>query len=117
MEYHKITDKDFMISTLANISVSYGVLGLDCKRRSVSINGNTYYFYPEGASACYSCMVNQTNVLSMDNKDVYEYLKGFSSKGIQYYVKLKYYQALGRERYSAYKVRYMQLDENGHPAY
>jgi hypothetical protein len=119
-EYHKIIDKDFQILTGNEYSEVYGVLALDCKRRSVSINGSTYYFYPEGASACYSCVVNQTDVVSMDNKDIYEYLKSnYSGNSIRllWVLNWDYYQALGRERYSAYKVRYMQLDENGHPAY
>ena len=59
----------------------------------------TLYFYPHWNLGCYTCYVAQTNTeSSFDN--IYEYLDGLSNKTL---AKL-YYTALGRERYSMYKV-------------
>lgn len=94
-EYHKITDKDILENLSSN---SYGALSLDFKRRSINSNGNTVYYYPESAFACYNCVVNQSNTQRIGPGGVYEYLDKLSDSKYNT-LKQKYYTALGRERY------------------
>ena len=74
-----------------------GIFNIDFERKSImTSDGNTHYYYPHKELGCYDCYVAQTNNNSVSN--IYEYLDDFPT------LAKIYYTALGRERYSMYKV-------------
>ena len=98
-EYHRVTHEG--LENMVNEKTSRGVFNIDMERKSLgsTTSETTLYFYPHWNLGCYTCYVAQTNTEnSIDN--IYEYLDGLTNKAL---AKL-YYTALGRERYSMYKV-------------
>lgn len=98
-EYHRVTHEG--LENMVNEKKSRGVFNIDMERKSLgsTTSETTLYFYPHWNLGCYTCYVAQTNTEnSIDN--IYEYLDGLTNKAL---AKL-YYTALGRERYSMYKV-------------
>ena len=97
--YHRVTHKG--LENMVNTTTSRGVFNIDFERKSIgsTTSETTWYFYPHWDLGCYTCYVAQTNTENSIN-NVYEYLDGLSNKTL---AKL-YYTALGRERYSMYKV-------------
>lgn len=91
--YHKPTEMN-----LNSKNIISGVLNIDFERKSMKINEQTKYFYPNKALASYASIVNQTDVDTTDN--IYDYL----TDGIKNNVAKAYFTALGRERYSMYKT-------------
>ena len=92
--YHRATDRGL----LGRSDVVMGVFNIDFERKGVINNtdGTTHYYYPRRELGCYNCYVAQTNVQATDN--IYEYMDANSQ------LAKIYYTALGRERYSMYKV-------------
>lgn len=94
--FHRITEKDLAQNNI-NLSNYTGVFNIDFERKSMTdTNGNTTYYYPRRQLGCYSCVVAQTNTADISN--IYEYLDDYPA------LAKVYYTALGRERYSTYKV-------------
>ena len=98
-EYHRVTHNG--LDTLVSETNSRGVFNIDFERKSMAMENSeeTYYFYPHRQLGCYTCYIAQTNTISGFNS-IYDYLDNLSNKTL---AKL-YYTALGRERYSMYKV-------------
>ena len=92
--YHRATDRGL----LGRSDVVMGVFNIDFERKGVINNtdGTTHYYYPRRELGCYNCYVAQTNVQATNN--IYEYMDANSQ------LAKIYYTALGRERYSMYKV-------------
>lgn len=105
-DYHRVTHKG--LGNMVNATTSRGVFNIDFERKSVgsTTSETTLYFYPHWNLGCYTCYVAQTNTESSFS-NIYEYLDGLSNKIL---AKL-YYTALGRERYSMYKV-YRNAEEH-----
>ncbi len=95
-EYHRVTHSNLSV----NATNSRGVFNIDFERKSIGSTATetTYYYYPHRQLGCYTCYVAQTDSETPSN--IYEYLDGMTDKTL---AKL-YYTALGRERYSMYKV-------------
>ena len=92
--FHRVTHEGLTVS--AN---SKGIFNIDFERKSiVNDQSDTIYYYPQEQLGCYDCYVSQTHNIATSN--IYEYLDGLSDKTL---AKI-YYTALGRERYSMYKV-------------
>lgn len=104
--YHKIGDKYFEGSGTVDAGnygaiISAGRLNLDFERNKLvgSDNINTYYYYPlQDYDASYDSIVMQNKVNTYD--DIYEYVNNQSNEDL----KKAFYTALGRERYSMYKI-------------
>ena len=93
--YHRVTHTNLILK-----DNSIGVFNIDFEKKALR-NANsttTLYYSPQIALGCYTCYVAQTNVNDYDN--IYDYL---DIAGNQTLAKI-YYTALGRERYSMYKV-------------
>ena len=105
-DYHRITHKG--LENMVNATTSRGVFNIDFERKSLGSTSSeiTLYFYPHWNLGCYTCYVAQTNTVNSFT-NIYEYLDGLSNKTL---AKL-YYTALGRERYSMYKV-YRNAEEH-----
>ena len=100
--YHRIIHKG-----LENIITdnSRGVFNIDFERKALGSDTRetTLYYLPRVDLGCYTCFVAQTNVNSgYDN--VYAYLDDISRSANGEKLAKLYYTALGRERYSMYKV-------------
>lgn len=91
--YHRVTHKGLTVN--AN---SRGVFNIDMERKSLqdTATNQIYYFYPHKQLGCYTCYVLPTNVEDVLN--IYQYLDDHTD------LAKVYYTALGRERYSMYKV-------------
>ncbi|MNT81270.1 hypothetical protein D3C72_2208440 [compost metagenome] len=61
------------------------------------ITNETIYFTPRYELGCYRSIVNQFDVMPYD--DVYRYMNGKSAS-----LKNAYFTALGRERYTMYRI-------------
>ena len=98
-EYHRVTHEG--LENMVNATTSRGVFNIDVERKSLGSTNSetTLYFYPHWNLGCYTCYVAQTNTENSFS-NIYEYIDGLSNKTL---AKL-YYTALGRERYSMYKV-------------
>ena len=92
--YHRATESDLVGRT----DIQMGVFNIDFERKGAmnTETRQTHYYYPRRELGCYNCYVSQTTVQGTDN--IYEYMDG---KGQLAKI---YYTALGRERYSMYKV-------------
>ncbi len=107
--YHKINDKHFVNGRNLEYDASQillGILDLDLEIRKDAATGT--YYTNQKQLGCYKSIVGQENV---DNKydSIYEYL---SKTNIDDVIKQKYYTALGRERWSSYKIENVsQIDK------
>lgn len=75
-----------------------GIFNMDLQRKSKELLLGTQYYYPKQYLADYDSVVYQTNLSKDYNGNIYEYLNGKDK------LAKIYYTALGRERYSMYKV-------------
>ena len=94
--YHRVTHTN-LNSMLYNNPI--GVFNIDFEKKALR-NANsttTLYYSPQIALGCYTCYVAQTNVNDYEN--IYDYLDNAGNQLAKIY-----YTALGRERYSMYKV-------------
>lgn len=105
--YHRITHNG-LDSIVNNNSNALGVFNMEFERRTLEQSANKYYYYyPYRQLGCYSCYVTQTTSSSAYNgnasniTNIYEYIDSF---GANSKIAQIYYTALGRERYSMYKV-------------
>lgn len=104
IEYCRIGDKNINDENIyqggyAENNVSVGRLNLDFKRKTMVINGETYYYYPiQDYTPSYNSIVMQNNVDTYD--DIYAYVNGQDDG-----VKKAFYTALGRERAGMYKTQ------------
>lgn len=92
--YHRATDRD-----LLGKNNLLGVFNVDFERRSLTSTEGTNYFFPRTELGCYLSIVNQTNVEVTDN--IYKYMMNNKDNGN---LAKAYFTALGRERYSMYKI-------------
>ena len=103
--YHRATDSDLVGAT----NLVKGYFNVDFERKSIyqEFNNNgqkLYYYYPQEHLGCYNCIVSQDKVAVIDN--IYDYMESIvndtnvDNKDLP----LLYFTALGRERYSMYKV-------------
>ena len=98
--YHRVNHKDLTVT--ANTK---GIFNIDLERKSLGSEQRetTLYYFPRRDLGCYTCFVAQTNINGgYDN--VYDYLDSISSSANGRALAKVYYTALGRERYSMYKV-------------
>ena len=91
--YHRVTHTNLILK-----DNSIGVFNIDFEKKALRTETATLYYSPQIDLGCYTCYVAQTNVNDYDN--IYDYL---DIAGNQTLAKI-YYTALGRERYSMYKV-------------
>ena len=91
--YHRVTHENLAVN--AN---SMGVFNIDLERKSLGSTSSeeTYYYYPHKQLGCYTCYITQTDAVGTSN--IYQYLDDHKD------LAKVYYTALGRERYSMYKV-------------
>lgn len=97
--YYKITDASIKNDNEANQGKFIGVLNTDFERRTYTENGIAKYFFPKKQLASYTSIVNQSNIDTVTDGNLYKYVQ---NKG--YEIAKIYYTALGRERYSMYKT-------------
>lgn len=92
--YHRATEKDL----IGRSDIKIGIFNIDFERKSITdeTTQKTHYYYPKRELGCYTCYVSQTSVQATDN--IYEYMDSNSQ------LAKIYYTALGRERYSMYKI-------------
>ena len=98
--YHRVNHKDLTVT--ANTK---GIFNIDLERKSLGSDQREtiLYYFPRRDLGCYTCFVAQTNINGgYDN--VYDYLDSISSSANGRALAKVYYTALGRERYSMYKV-------------
>ena len=99
-QYHRANDIDLQEG---RNDIEGGFLNIDFERKTLlNENGETTYYIPkvkgnDVTTGCYTSIVNQTNVEATDN--FYEYMEEKGGK-----LASKYFTALGRERYSMYRV-------------
>lgn len=99
--YHNVLEKNLNNNINNNINNNYiGIFNMDLNRKSKETDLVTKYYYPKLYYADYDSIVYPTNVenLDEDNGNIYKYLDRN-----EMLAKI-YYTALGRERYSMYKV-------------
>ena len=97
--FHKITSTE--LPTMTNLE--RGVLNIDfTKKNYYEADGTLHYYHPQTQLGCYNCYVFQNSNHIVDN--IYEYLDSISTTETGRKVASLYYTALGRERYSMYKV-------------
>lgn len=102
-EYCRVGDRRLVSGDVEIISGLYGNgskgagrLNLDFKRKTITNNGTSYYYYPlQEYDASYNSIVMQDDVDTYD--DIYAYV---NEQSTQY--KTAFYTALGRERASKY---------------
>lgn len=93
--YYNITD-----SELEPMGNYIGVLNTDFERRKYTdTNGITRYFFPKRQLGSYTSIVNQQNVDTIEDGNIYKYV---AEKGGN--IAKAYFTALGRERYSMYRT-------------
>lgn len=97
--YYKITDASIKNDDEANQGKFIGVLNTDFERRTYTENGIAKYFFPKKQLASYTSIINQSNIDTVTDGNLYKYVQ---NKG--YEIAKIYYTALGRERYSMYKT-------------
>ena len=97
--YYKITDASIKNDDEANQGKFIGVLNTDFERRTYTENGIEKYFFPKKQLASYTSIINQSNIDTVTDGNLYKYVQ---NKG--YEIAKIYYTALGRERYSMYKT-------------
>ena len=75
---------------------------MDFERKSLLRDDNSIvYYYPHTETACYTSIINQSNIddLSGYENNIYAYIADKGGTLARYY-----FTALGRERYSMYKT-------------
>ena len=108
-KYHRVNDADLIKD---GTQLVQGVFNMNFERKTIdeiADDGSTVdknSFYPKKESACYDCIVNQTNIIPLQKelangdkipKTIYEYLDEHNTpKGAE--LANIYYTALGRER-------------------
>ena len=104
--FHRITHDKSELEGLVSGSGAIGVFNIDLERRSLENGADNYhYYYTYRQLGCYSCYVTQTTSSSAYNANasnitnIYDYIDSLGGN-----VAKLYYTALGRERYSMYKV-------------
>ena len=115
--YHKINDEHFVEDNLEGATAKLGVLDLDFETRKDGSTGANYMH--RIGLGCYTSIVGQENV-NNEYDSIYEYLA--DNDDISDNIKQLYYTALGRERWSTYKIEkpssmntvleYMEPDNN-----
>lgn len=111
--YHKIGDTELESKIITANAGNYsgttdsrsaGRINLDFRRKSITDNNNTKYYYPlQDYDASYTSVVIQDKVNSKSYKDIYEYVNTECDDN----VKKAFYTALGREREGQYKSNYV----------
>lgn len=98
--YHRITHKG-LNSYLSSYPNAIGMFNIEFERRSIERSASERrYYYPYRQLGCYDCYVLQTGNETIDtDSNIYEYVDSCGNR----LAKL-YYTALGRERYSMYKI-------------
>lgn len=97
--FHKVTSKELPTAT----NLDRGIFNLDFSQKNYyTETGYLHYYYPQRQFGCYNCYIMQTENQPVDN--IYEYLDSISTTETGRKVASLYYTALGRERYSMYKV-------------
>ena len=93
--YHRVNEND--LNKKSNLQ---GIFNVDFERKVYSVGNTTAYVYPHNQVGSYSCVVTQTEIdpLFYENENTYLSNKANLAKA--------YYTALGRERYSMYRVSY-----------
>ncbi len=92
--FHRVTSTESDIISGTNLK---GILSNDfAKKNYTDTSGDIHYYHPHTELGCYTCYIMQTNNNVVDN--IYEYLDDKPA------LAKAYYTALGRERYSTYKV-------------
>lgn len=95
-QFHRISHNN--LETLLSPN-AIGMFNIEFERRSVEENAaGRRYYYPNRQIGCYDCYVLQTGSGIQNADNIYEYLDHHSD------LAKIYYTALGRERYSMYKV-------------
>ena len=99
-EYHRINHS--RLTNGLSETQSIGVLNIDLERKSlITSTLGTVYYYPHYYLGCYNCYVSPTSeYIDTGYENVYDYIDSWPNKTL---AKI-YYTALGRERYSMYKV-------------
>lgn len=110
--YHKIGDTELENATISVDIGSYtgetdsrsaGRINLDFRRKSITDNNNTKYYYPlQDYNASYTSVVMQDKVNPKSYDDIYEYVATECKDD----VKTAFYTALARERQGQYKSNY-----------
>ena len=99
-QYHRVTHEglDTYLNSYPN---AIGMFNIEFERRSIEVSSTERrYYYPYRQLGCYDCFVLQTGNASIpSDSNIYEYVDDQGSN----LAKL-YYTALGRERYSMYKI-------------
>ena len=112
-DYHKIGDKTIEGSSgeikigdsIYGSAKSAGRVNLDFKRKIITNNNNSRYYYPlQAYNASYESIIMQENVTTYD--DIYDYVKKQKDSGNKNLAQA-FYTALGRERESQYKSNYI----------
>lgn len=110
--YHKITENNL---NNHDIEQFRGIWNIDLERKAKKLSNGTYnYYYPIYAMGSYSSVINQYD--TGDGENIYHYLFNTINGHVDEMARKlvsKYFTALGRERYSAYKVEndYEKLKE------
>ena len=93
--FHRVTSTESEIVSGTNLT---GIWRNDFAKKSYieETSKEIKYYHPQRQLGCYECYVLQTNNNTVDN--IYEYLDDKPALATAYYT------ALGRERYSTYKV-------------
>ena len=106
-EYHRVTEEGLENN---NLDGAIGVFNIDFERRNTTvtekINGTeeyskTIYYYPREDKASYRSIVD---INKNNNKSIFEYFKNVNKGTPKYKLAQIYYTALGRERFSMYRV-------------
>ncbi len=106
-EYHRVTEEGLENN---NLDGAIGVFNIDFERRNATVTekindteeySKTIYYYPREDKASYRSIVD---INKNNNKSIYEYFKDVNEGTPKYKLAQIYYTALGRERFSMYRV-------------
>ena len=126
-EYHRVNDINLLNGSADELE--QGIYNISFERKAVDkidAYGNTVgtnYFYPRQETACYNCLVNQSDIDSLQKtladgtnipKSIYEYLDGNNTSVGRKLASL-YYTALGRERNGLVKYGLKEKIEEYNP--
>ena len=75
-----------------------GIFNMDLQRKSKETNLSMKYYYPKLYYADYNSVVYRTNIVNLEEGNIYRYMDTNQELARIYYL------ALGRERYGMYKV-------------
>ena len=93
--FHRVTSAESKIISGTNLK---GIFSNDFAKKNYTdeTTRDIHYYHPQTELGCYNCYILQSNNNAVDN--IYEYLDDKPA------LAKAYYTALGRERYSTYKV-------------